>query len=181
VIESYLQVCNLFFFFYDFRSIFTRFCVLEIWEVFLRFLLWSWVLERTSSSTSILGVNSWLEPHESHGFLSVFPKSSSSSSSKIEREILGLGKNLFWELVPGVEVTLVPKFHSIWSTIAQELSFGRKGRILRRKICSRDLLPGFIRPYRTLSKNPRLRMKILDIVWLGLLARCSFTVLAISW
>jgi hypothetical protein len=58
------------------------------------------------------------------------------SSSKTEREILGLGKNLFSELVPGVEVTLVPKFHSIWSTIAQELSFGRKGWILRRKICS---------------------------------------------
>jgi hypothetical protein len=33
------------------------------------------------------------------------------SSSKIEREILGFGKNLFWERVPGVEVTLVSMFH----------------------------------------------------------------------
>jgi hypothetical protein len=50
--------------------------------------------------------------------------------------MLGLGKNLFWELVPGVEVTLVSKFHLIWSTIAQESSFGRKERILGNKISS---------------------------------------------
>jgi hypothetical protein len=38
---------------------------------------------------------------------------SSLSSSKIEREILGFVKNLFWELVLGVEVTLVSKLHLI--------------------------------------------------------------------
>jgi hypothetical protein len=64
------------------------------------------------------------------------PKPCSLSSSKIEREFLGHGQNLFWELVPGVEVTLVSKFRSIWSTIAQESSFGRKGWIFGRKICS---------------------------------------------
>jgi hypothetical protein len=78
------------------------------------------------------------------------------SSSKIEKEILELGKNLFWELVPGVEVTLVFKFHSIWSTIAQESCFGRKGGILGRKICSRYLLADFVRRYQPLSKNPGL-------------------------
>jgi hypothetical protein len=45
-------------------------------------------------------------------------------------EIIGFGKNLFWELVPCVKVTLVSKFHSIWRTIAQESNFGRKGQIL---------------------------------------------------
>jgi hypothetical protein len=88
----------------------------------------------------IIYLHPWSESmalaHESLGFLPVFPKSSSSSSSKIERGILGLGKNLFWELVSGVEVTVVSKFHSIWSTIAQESSFERKGRILGRKISS---------------------------------------------
>jgi hypothetical protein len=34
------------------------------------------------------------------------------------------------KLIPCVEVTLVSKYHSIWSTIAQELNLGRKGRIL---------------------------------------------------
>jgi hypothetical protein len=33
---------------------------------------------------------------------------------------LDLEKNLFWKLVPCIEVTLVSKFHSILSTIAQE-------------------------------------------------------------
>jgi hypothetical protein len=78
------------------------------------------------------------------GFLPVSPKPSSLSSSKIEREILGLGETLFWELVPGVVVTLVSKFHSIWSNIAQESSFGRNGWILERKNSSRDLLPDFV-------------------------------------
>jgi hypothetical protein len=53
------------------------------------------------------------------------------SSSKIGREIIGFGKNHFWELVPCVEVTLVSNFHSIWSNIAQESNLGRKGQILR--------------------------------------------------
>jgi hypothetical protein len=73
-------------------------------------------------------------------------------------EILGLGKKLFWELVPGVEVTHVSKFHSIW-TIAQESSFEGKRRILGRKICSRDLPPDFVH-------------------W-DVSARCLFTILAI--
>jgi hypothetical protein len=77
------------------------------------------------------------------------------NSSKMERKILGHGKNLFWELVPGVEVTLVSKFHLIWSNITQESNFGRKGWILGRKICSRDFLPDFVWPYRTLFENPR--------------------------
>jgi hypothetical protein len=40
------------------------------------------------------------------------------------------GENHFWELVPCVEVILVSKFYSIWSTIAQESNLGRKERIL---------------------------------------------------
>jgi hypothetical protein len=83
----------------------------------------------------------------------VFSKPSSLSSSKIEREILGLRKNLFWEHVPGIKVTLISKFRSIWSTIVQESSFERKERILGRKISSRDLLLDFVQPYRTLSEN----------------------------
>jgi hypothetical protein len=50
---------------------------------------------------------------------------------KLKGKSLDLGKNLFWELVPYVEVTLVSKFHLIWSTIAQESNLGTKGRILR--------------------------------------------------
>jgi hypothetical protein len=80
------------------------------------------------------------------------------NSSKMERKILGLGKNLFWELVPGVEVTLVSKFHSIWSNIAQESNFGMKGVDFGKK----NLLPrlptglylalsDFVRKSRTLS------------------------------
>jgi hypothetical protein len=42
------------------------------------------------------------------------------SSSKIGREIFGFGKNLFWKLVPCIEVTLVSKFHLIWCPIAEE-------------------------------------------------------------
>jgi hypothetical protein len=52
------------------------------------------------------------------------------SSSKIGRKIIGFGKNHFWELVPCVEVTLVSKFYSIYSTIAQESKLGRKRLIL---------------------------------------------------
>jgi hypothetical protein len=52
------------------------------------------------------------------------------SSSKIEREIVGFRKNLFCELVPCVEVTLVSMFHLIWSTIAQESNLGIKEGIL---------------------------------------------------
>jgi hypothetical protein len=55
------------------------------------------------------------------GFL-VHPKS--------EVKSLDLEKNLYWEHVPCVGVTLVSKFHSIWSTIAQESNMERKGRIL---------------------------------------------------
>jgi hypothetical protein len=46
------------------------------------------------------------------------------SSSKIGREIVEFGKTLFWELVYCVEVTLISKFHSIWSSIAQESNLG---------------------------------------------------------
>jgi hypothetical protein len=35
------------------------------------------------------------------------------SSSKIRSKIFGFGKNLFWELVPCVEVTLESKFHPV--------------------------------------------------------------------
>jgi hypothetical protein len=40
-------------------------------------------------------------------------------------------KNLFQELVPCVEVTLVSKFYSIWSTIVQESNLGKREWILR--------------------------------------------------
>jgi hypothetical protein len=49
-----------------------------------------------------------------------------------------LGKTSF-ELVPDVEVNLVFNFHSIWSIIAPESSFGRNEHILGGKICSRIL------------------------------------------
>jgi hypothetical protein len=77
------------------------------------------VLGWAQSSVSMLGVNPWPHPHESHGFLPNSQKPSSLSSSKIKKEILGHGKKPFWELVLGVEVMLVSKFHSIWSIIAQ--------------------------------------------------------------
>jgi hypothetical protein len=41
------------------------------------------------------------------------PKPRFLSSSKIGRKIFGFGKNIFWELIPYVEVTLVSKFHLI--------------------------------------------------------------------
>jgi hypothetical protein len=56
------------------------------------------------------------------GFL-VHPKSEGKS--------LHLGKTLFWEFVPFVEMTLVSKFHLIWCPITQESRLGRNGRILR--------------------------------------------------
>jgi hypothetical protein len=43
---------------------------------------------------------------------------------------LWIWENLFWELVPCVEVTFVSKFHPIWRPIVQESSLGRNGRIL---------------------------------------------------
>jgi hypothetical protein len=67
------------------------------------------------------------------------------SSSKIGREIFGFGKNLFWKLVPCIEVTLVSKFHLIWCPIAEEPSLGRKRRILGENCVSRDLLPDNVR------------------------------------
>jgi hypothetical protein len=45
-------------------------------------------------------------------------------------EIVRFGENLFCELVPYYEVALVSKFHSIWSTIAQESNLERNGHIL---------------------------------------------------
>jgi hypothetical protein len=66
------------------------------------------------------------------------------NSSKIERKILGLGKNLFWKVVPDVELALVSNFHWILSTIAQGSSFGRKGQILGGKISSSELPLDFV-------------------------------------
>jgi hypothetical protein len=63
-------------------------------------------------------------------FSSPPPKPRFLSSSQIKKEIIRFGKNLFWELVPYVEVALVSKFHSIWITIVQESYLGRKGQIL---------------------------------------------------
>jgi hypothetical protein len=65
-----------------------------------------------------------------HGFLLIAPKPRFLSSSKIGREIIGFGENLFWKLVPCVEVTLVSKFHLSWCPIARESNLGRKGWIL---------------------------------------------------
>jgi hypothetical protein len=48
------------------------------------------------------------------------------SSSKIKSEIIEFGEIIYWELVPCVDMTLVSKFYSIWSTIAQESNLGRK-------------------------------------------------------
>jgi hypothetical protein len=67
------------------------------------------------------------------------------SSSKIGREIFGFGKNLFWELVSCIEVTIVSKFHPIWCPIAEEPSLGRQQRILGENCVSRDLLPDNVR------------------------------------
>jgi hypothetical protein len=80
-------------------------------------------LQSWSESIVLAPSISWISPRS--------PKPKFLSLSKIRREIIGFGKNLFWELVSCVEVTLVCKFHSIWSTIAQESNLGRKGQILR--------------------------------------------------
>jgi hypothetical protein len=109
------------------------------------------VLGRVSSSTSNLRVNSWLYPLRFLGFLLVPPKPRFFSSSKIGREIVEFEKKLFWELVLYIEVTLVSKFHLIYSTIAQESNLGRKGRILGETRVSRDLLPDIVWSYRTMS------------------------------
>jgi hypothetical protein len=47
------------------------------------------------------------------GFLLVPLKSRFLSSSEMRREIFKFRKNLFWKLVPCVEVTIVPKFHPV--------------------------------------------------------------------
>jgi hypothetical protein len=117
-VESYpILICNIFHF-CDFWRYFWPDFDFMIWGVFLRFLPWIWVLGWASSSTSNLGVNPWLKPLGFHGFLQVPVKPRFLSSSKIGREIIGFGKNLFWELVPFIEVTLVYKFHPIWCPIA---------------------------------------------------------------
>jgi hypothetical protein len=98
-------------------------------------------------------------------------------------------KKLFWKLVPCIEVTLMSKFYSIWSTIPQESNLGRKGQILGENHvfqrppteqcpappdnAQRD--PDKVRPSVLSSRNPQS-----DNVQLRLLARCSFTVLTIS-
>jgi hypothetical protein len=48
-------------------------------------------------------------------------------------------------------VNLVFNFHSIWSIIAPESSFGRNKHILGGKICSRNLQPDFVQKSRTMS------------------------------
>jgi hypothetical protein len=95
-------------------------------------------------------VNPWLWPLQFHGFLLVPPKTRFLSLSKIRREIFGFGKNLFWELVPCVEVALVSKFHLIWCPVAQESRLGRKEQILGENHVSRDLLSDIVWPSRTM-------------------------------
>jgi hypothetical protein len=70
-------------------------------------------------------------------FFLVAPKPWFLSSSKIRREI-------FWELVPCIEVILVFKFHPIWCHIAQESSLERKGWILGENCVFGDLLPDIV-------------------------------------
>jgi hypothetical protein len=70
---------------------------------------------------------------------------------KSEGISLDLGKNLCWELVPYVVVTLVSKFHSIWCPIAQESRLKRKGWILWENRVSRYLIPDKVRNSHTLS------------------------------
>jgi hypothetical protein len=60
------------------------------------------------------------------------PKARFLSSSKIRREIVGFGNDLFGELVPFVEVTLVSKFHPIWCS-SSRIKFGKKGVDFGRK------------------------------------------------
>jgi hypothetical protein len=58
------------------------------------------------------------------GFLPILPKSRFFSSCKIEREMFGFGKNLFGNIVPFVEVTLVSMFHEIWWTETRDQLLG---------------------------------------------------------
>jgi hypothetical protein len=70
------------------------------------------------------------------GFL-VHPKSEGKS--------LDLEKNHFWEFVPCVEVTLVSKFHSIWSIIVKNPSWEERGGFWEKITFSRYLLPDNVR------------------------------------
>jgi hypothetical protein len=79
-------------------------------------------LQPWSESMALALSISWISP--------VPLKLSFLSSSKIVMKIVGYEKNLFWELVPCVEVTFVSKFYSICYTIPQESNLGRNGRIL---------------------------------------------------
>jgi hypothetical protein len=65
----------------------------------------------------------WISPHSPKIYVFLF-------HPKLEGKSLDLDKKHFWELVPCVEVNLVSKFHSIWSTIAQESNLVTKGQIL---------------------------------------------------
>jgi hypothetical protein len=96
----------------------------------------------------------------------------SLSSSKIERGILGLGKNPLLELVLGVEVTLVSKFHSIWSSIAHKSTFGRKGGFWEEKSAPET-------SYQTLSRPPRICPKTQDFVRWEVSGQHFFTILVI--
>jgi hypothetical protein len=73
------------------------------------------------------------------------------SPSKIRKEIIRFGKNLFCKLVFCVDVTFVFKLYSIWSIVAQESNLGRNGRILRKKSCFPKA------SYRTMSDLTRTR------------------------
>jgi hypothetical protein len=86
---------------------------------------------------------------------------------KSEWKIFGFEKNLFWELVPYIEVTLVSMFHLVWWSIAQESTLGRKGWILG-EVCD------FQRP------PARHCMAQPDSVWLTVSARHSLTILS-NW
>jgi hypothetical protein len=68
-----------------------------------------------SESMALASLIWWISP----GFLQ---KLGFSSSSEIKRESLDLGKNLFRNIVPFVEVTLVSKFHEIsWAITRDQL------------------------------------------------------------
>jgi hypothetical protein len=130
-------------------------CFLFLWflEVFLAWFLTSWFEEFFINFFHAFGC--WDESHHLPPILewiygsspfdftdfSKFPQNLSFLvHPKSEGKSLDLGENLFWQLVPCVEVTLMSKFHPIWCSIAQESSLGRKGRILGENHVSRDLL-----------------------------------------
>jgi hypothetical protein len=69
-------------------------------------------LQSWSESMALASSISRISPHSP-------PKPRFFSSSKIKREIVGFGENLFRELVPCVEVTPVSKFHLLWCRIDQ--------------------------------------------------------------